>query len=57
MTALKAWFAGVGAFFTALLAEWTAQSGDKLTARDLIVALAAAVLTAGAVYFVPNKPS
>lgn len=48
----------VGAFLTALLAQWT--DSDPLQARDFIVALAAAiasgVLTGIGAYMVPNQP-
>lgn len=58
----KAYWAGVtaflGAFLTALLMGWT--DSDPLTARDLVVALAFALGTAGVsggvTYAVRNRP-
>lgn len=57
MNAAKAWVAALGAFFTALLTEWTNEADDKLTARDIVVALAAGVAIWAAVYFTTNKTS
>lgn len=49
-------FVGAGAaFLTALLTEWTNALDDKLTTRDLVVALLAGLVTFGAVYVFPNR--
>jgi hypothetical protein len=51
--AAKAWVAGVIAFLTALLAEWT-DANDPLQPRDIFVALLAFCIAGGAVYGTPN---
>lgn len=52
---VKAWIAAGASFLTALLTEWTNEANDKLTTRDLVVALLAALVTFGAVYSFPNR--
>ena len=54
----KAVIAFVLAFLTALLAQIqdATEFGD-LTTLQWVVAIVSAVVTAGAVYLVPNKPS
>lgn len=54
MSSAKAWVAAVGAFLTALLAEWPSEL-DPITARDCVVALLAAVTVGGSVFTVPNR--
>lgn len=54
---IKAWVGAGASFLTALLTEWTNELNDKLTTRDLVVALLAALVTFGAVYSIPNRTS
>lgn len=54
MYVIKAWLASVAAFLSTLLDNWTGGD-DHFTWRDLVVGLLAAVITFGAVYFVPNR--
>lgn len=55
MSVAKAWIGAGVAALTALLAEWT-DAGEKVTSRDLVVALLAGLVAFGAVYVTPNKP-
>lgn len=55
MSTAKAFIGGLAAALTALLTEWTNQLNDKVTARDMVVALLAGVVTFGAVYSTPNR--
>lgn len=57
MTTTKAWIAAGVSFLTALLTDWTNELNDKLTTRDLVVALLAGLVSFAAVYSFPNKPS
>ena len=52
----KAIVAALASGLTTLLGEWTTEANDALSTRDLVVGLAAAVITFSAVFITPNKP-
>lgn len=54
MYATKAWLAGVIAFLSTFLDEWTGPE-DALHPRDYIVAALAGIVAFGAVYTIPNR--
>ena len=55
MSTAKAVVGAIAAFLSALLAEWPSEV-DPVTARDLVVAALAGVVTFSAVFATPNKP-
>lgn len=50
----KAWVAGMAAFLTAMLAEWTGGD-DPFQPRDMFVGLLAFAITFSTVYATPNR--
>lgn len=56
MGATKAWLAGIAAFLSTFLDEWTGAAADPLQPRDYIVAALAGIVAFGAVYTAPNRP-